>query len=187
MVALQTKLLAVAFAIGIAATGATLAAGITSTAGDGAVGVDRGPLAVENIGNDFATDNGEVFNANTFTTAEGADVFDLEVSNIDAGNDFNVSLDLNNTADHTLFLVIDATTSESIILNDITVTAGADSVSDLVEVENGVFVASLNSSTAGFQKATLDFDYTVANDAAANADHAFDIDLEFEERSPSQT
>jgi hypothetical protein len=187
MVALQTQLLTVAFAIGIAATGATLAAGVTSTGGDGVVGVDREPLAIDNIGNGFASANGEDFESNTFTTAEGADVFDMAVTNISGGNDFNVSLDLNNTGDSALYLVIEASTSESIILNDVTNTSGT-ALSDIVEVENGVFVASLDPDTAkGYNNATLDFDYTVANDADANANHEFDINLEFEERSPSQT
>jgi hypothetical protein len=189
MVTLQTKLLVVAFAIGIVATGTTLAAGVTTTAGDGVVGVDREPLAIDDIRFNTVSDNGEAFTNTTFTTAEGADVFEIEVSNISGGNDFNVTLDLNNTADHSLYMIIEAPTSESIILNDVSVIgAGFDQSGAIVEVKDGVFVGEFEAdSDNGFQTASLDFDYTVANSADANAVHEMDINLEFEERSPSQT
>lgn len=186
MVGLRTKLLTVAFVVGIAATGATLAAGITNTAGDGVVDVNHEPLYVDDVTFDTESDNGEQFDMNDFTTAEGADVFEMEVTDIDGGNDFNVTTSINNTADHSLYLVIEASTPDSIILNGVS-DLNDDLAQDIVEVEDGVFVAELGPDTAaGFNTADLDFDYTVANDADANAVHELSINLEYEERSPGQ-
>jgi hypothetical protein len=186
MVGLRTKLLTVAFVVGIAATGATLAAGITNTAGDGVVDVNHEPLYVDDVTFDTESDNGEQFDVNDFTTAEGADVFEMEVTDIDGGNDFNVTTSINNTADHSLYLVIEASTPDSIILNGVS-DLNDDLAQDIVEVEDGVFVAELAPDTAaGFNTADLDFDYTVANDADANAVHELGINLEYEERSPGQ-
>jgi hypothetical protein len=179
--------LAVAFAIGIAATGATLAAGVTSTGGDGVVGVEREALSIVDIRFGNVGAGNEQFETNTFTTAEGADVFDMAVTQIDGGNDFNVTTRINNSADHSLYLVIEASTSDSIILNGVS-DLNSSLAQDIVEVEDGVFVAELGPSTTnGDKQASLDFDYTVANDADANAVHEIDISIEFEERSPSQT
>ena len=83
----------------------------------------------------------------------------MEVSNIDGGNDFNVTVDLNTTADNSLYLVITAPTSESIILNDVSAVNTDDfgQSNAVVEVEDGVFVAEFEAdTTAGFNTGSLD-------------------------------
>lgn len=194
MVNLKTKVLAVALVLGIAATGVTLAAGVTNTGGLGVADVAQEPLQVEDVTIETTSDNGEEFDSNQFVTAEGASVFDASVSEIDGGNEFSVTTDLNNTADNSLFLVIEVDTSESLTL--LGVDDGGDlsgDAGDLTQVagagdETNVFVGEFEPDTsAGFNEGSVDFEFLVDNDAAANDIHEFDINFEFEERSPGQT
>lgn len=114
MVSKKTTVLAAVFVIGIAATGVTLAAGVTNTGGVGVADVDSEPLNIEYVEDDpdfvFTSDNGEEIDVNQFTTAEGADVVDVEVSNIDGGNEFTITTLVSNTADDSLFLTTEVET-----------------------------------------------------------------------------
>ena len=212
MVTLRTKVLAVVFVLGIAATGVTLAAGITNTGGLGVADVEQEPLQVDEIDADeditFASDNGEVAEVNQFTTAEGASVFDVDISGIDGGNEFSVTTPVNNTADSSLYLTLDVETSDDISFVGVTDDrTAADrsglgdtdivSVSGINDGNSETLVAEFSPAGApdvfgddqgdGFNAAELTFDFRVDNDAAANDLHEFEINFEFEERSPGQT
>lgn len=212
MVTLRTKVLAVVFVLGIAATGVTLAAGITNTGGLGVADVEQEPLQVDEIDADaditFASDNGEVASVNQFTTAEGASVFDVDISNIDGGNEFSVTTPVNNTADSSLFLTLGVETTDDITflgMEDNRGTAGESglgdtdivSVSGVGDGNSDTLVAEFSPAGApdvfgddagdGFNAAELTFDFRVDNDAVANELHGFELNFEFEERSPDQT
>ncbi len=198
MASLKTKVLAIAFVLGIAATGVTLAAGVTNTGGLGVADVDQEPLQVGEIDADeditFVSDNGEVAEVNQFTTAEGASVFDASVSGIDGGNEFTVTTPLNNTADDSLYMVISVDTTESLSIQSVDDDGDlSGAAGDLTKVESDgqdsvTYVAEFEPDTdEGFNEATVDFNFLVNNDAAANDIHEFEIDYQFEERSPGQT
>ena len=194
MAQLKTKVLAVALVLGIAATGVTLAAGVTNTSGDGLVTVNQEPLQLVepqiSFENTNPTDPGAgQFSDDIFTTAEGATVFEAEVTDIDGGNDFNATTHLRNTADHSLFLTIEVNTSESLTLFNVNGTGlnqAQNSGNSVVEIDDGVFVTEIGPNTVNNPNEGITFRFGVNNDAAANELHEFDINYEFEEVSPSQ-
>jgi len=205
MVALKTKILAVALVVGIAATGVTLAAGVTDTSGNGLVTVEQEPLQI-NTPQDSAnsTIGGPTGGtSDLFVTAEGATVFEGEVTGVDGGNDFTVNIPTANTADHSLYLTIDMSTSEDIYLYDVNVSnfdgpTNGDSAVEL-EGEDGVYLAEIAPNTLASggtgeapiasppaDGAQIELRFGVANDADANVLHTFSGDIQFEEVSPSQ-
>jgi hypothetical protein len=204
MVALKTKILAVALVVGIAATGVTLAAGVTDTSGNGLVTVEQEPLQI-NTPQDSAKTPGQPNGgpaggtSDLFVTAEGATVFEGEVTGVDGGNDFTVDIPTANTADHSLYLTIDMDTSEDIYLFDVNVSGfnGPTNGNSAVELEgeDGVYLAEIGpnvDASGGTGPAPtggngqIELRFGVANDADANVLHTFSGDIQFEEVSPSQ-
>ena len=201
MVELKTKILAVALVLGIAATGVTLAASVTNTSGDGLVTVEQEPLQI-NTPQDSAnsTIGGPTGGtSDLFVTAEGATVFEGEVTGVDGGNDFTIDIPTANTADHSLYVTIDMDTSEDLYLYDVNVSGfdgptNGNSAVELAE-EDGVYVAEIGPNTEAnggtgpapsSGDAQIELRFGVANDADANELHTFEGDLQYEEVSPSQ-
>jgi len=194
MAQLKTKILAVALVLGIAATGVTLAAGVTDTSGNGLVTVEQEPLQFGEVPADITFESSspdQESRFEIFETAEGATVFEFEVTGIDGGNDFTVDQDVINTADHSLFLTIEVETPEDVHLFNADVEnmgQQANSGNSMVEVEDGVFVTEIgpNQVDQSASGPNVIFDFGVANDAEANELYGIDINYEFEEVSPSQ-